>query len=123
MCFESIQALKQLGIRLSLDDFGTGHASLQHLLNMPINELKIDRSFVWTLTDKKSAVIVDAIISIASICKYDVVAEGVETEEQMHKLIGLGCRYFQGYLIAKPASLNSLLKTCDAINTKVHTLA
>lgn len=122
MCFESIQALKQLGIRLSLDDFGTGHASLQHLLNMPINELKIDRSFVWTLDDKKSAVIVDAIISIASICKYDVVAEGVETEEQMHKLSGLGCRYFQGYLIARPAPLDALLQTCQSINRKVRTL-
>lgn len=122
MCFESIQALKQLGIRLSLDDFGTGHASLQHLLNMPVNELKIDRSFVWTLNDKKSAVIVDAIISIANICKYDVVAEGVETEEQMQKMTGLGCRYFQGYLIAKPAPLAALLKTCQIINKKVRTL-
>ena len=115
ICFESIQAIRNLGVKLSLDDFGTGHASLQHLLNMPVNEIKIDRSFVWTLESEKSAVIVDAIVSIARICQYDVVAEGVETAEQLDKLIALGCRYFQGYLIAKPDSLDALLRFCHEV--------
>ncbi len=109
ICFESIQAIRNLGVQLSLDDFGTGHASLQHLLNMPIDEIKIDRSFVWSLENEKSAVIVDAIVSIAGICQYHVVAEGIETEAQLNKLAGLGCRYFQGYLIAKPDSFEKLV--------------
>ncbi|MEG3766049.1 EAL domain-containing protein [Alteromonas sp. 14N.309.X.WAT.G.H12] len=122
ICFESIQALRDLGVRLSLDDFGTGHVSLQHLLNIPINELKIDRSFVWSLDNEKSAVIVDAIVSIARICEYGVVAEGVETQEQLEKLIALGCRYFQGYLIAKPDSLEALLLCCRNVGGKISTL-
>ena len=112
ICFESIQAIRNLGVRLSLDDFGTGHASLQHLLNMPIDEIKIDRSFVWTLENEKSAVIVDAIVSIAGICRYHVIAEGIETDAQLNKLAALGCRYFQGYLIAKPDSFEKLVKIC-----------
>ncbi|MBU2976674.1 EAL domain-containing protein [Alteromonas sp. C1M14] len=122
ICFESIQALRSLGVRLSLDDFGTGHVSLQHLLNIPINELKIDRSFVWSLDNDKSAVIVDAIVSIARICDYGVVAEGVETQEQLEQLIALGCRYFQGYLIAKPDSLEALLVSCKNVRGTISTL-
>ena len=117
ICFESIQAIRDLGVQLSLDDFGTGHASLQHLLNMPIDEIKIDRSFVWTLDNEKSAVIVDAIVSIAGICQYHVVAEGIETEAQLNKLAGLGCRYFQGYLIAKPDSFEKLVVICSEVKS------
>jgi diguanylate cyclase (GGDEF)-like protein/PAS domain S-box-containing protein len=95
--------LKRLGIRLSIDDFGTGHSSLSYLKRLPIHELKIDRSFVMDLPDDvNDAALVDAILSVAHHLQLNVVAEGVETAAQLTFLIARGCQQFQGYHIGRP---------------------
>jgi diguanylate cyclase len=95
--------LRDLGVRLVLDDFGTGYSSLAYVQRFPIAMLKIDRSFVAELgEDGAGAAIVAAVASMAQGLGVDVVAEGVETEEQARLLEALGCRYAQGFLFARP---------------------
>lgn len=104
-----ISQLKALGLSLSIDDFGTGYSSLSYLKKLPIDELKIDQSFIRDLTiDRNDVIIVETIISIGQKFGFEVIAEGVETQEQYEKLILMGCEYFQGYLFGKPI-LPSLL--------------
>lgn len=106
---EKLQQLHQQGLRFALDDFGTGYSSLAFLKNVPIQVLKIDRSFVRDfLTDQTDYAIVDTIISMAKALKLTVVAEGVETEEQFNMLSWLRCDLFQGYLFGRPAAEFSL---------------
>jgi diguanylate cyclase (GGDEF)-like protein/PAS domain S-box-containing protein len=95
--------LKQLGVQLLIDDFGTGYSSLSYLHRFPTSGLKIDRSFVKGIDGSWSnAELVKTIISICQGMSMDVVAEGVETSEQMTKLIALGCKYGQGYFFSTP---------------------
>lgn len=101
---QKLQQLHQQGIRFALDDFGTGYSSLAFLKNVPIQVLKIDRSFVRDfLSDQTDYAIVDTIISMAKTLKLTVVAEGVETTEQFKMLSWLKCDLFQGFLFGKPA--------------------
>jgi EAL domain-containing protein (putative c-di-GMP-specific phosphodiesterase class I) len=98
--------LKAKGVRLSLDDFGTGYSSLAYLQRMPLDELKIDRSFVNSmLTDRNSATIASIIIDLANKLSLGVIAEGVETEEQRRFLADHGCINYQGYLFGRPQPL------------------
>jgi diguanylate cyclase (GGDEF)-like protein/PAS domain S-box-containing protein len=98
-----MEELKLLGIRLSIDDFGTGHSSLSYLKRLPIHELKIDRSFVTDLPhDTSDAALVDAILSVAHHLQLNVVAEGVETAAQLKFLKEHGCSHFQGYYLGMP---------------------
>jgi diguanylate cyclase (GGDEF)-like protein/PAS domain S-box-containing protein len=95
--------MKTLGVRLGIDDFGTGYSSLSYLQHLPFDVLKIDRSFVLELTAGKGSIdIVRAILALARSLKLDVIAEGVETEQQLFRLRKLGCTYFQGFLFSKP---------------------
>lgn len=90
-------------MRLSIDDFGIGYASLSYLKRLPIDELKIDRSFVANLAgDRTNAAIVESMIGIARAFLLQVVAEGVETQADADALWELGCRLHQGYLYARP---------------------
>ncbi|MDD4883546.1 EAL domain-containing protein [Sulfuricurvum sp.] len=99
--------LRALGIRMSIDDFGTGYSSLSYLKRLPFSTLKIDRSFVRDiLVDQDDAVMVETMISMASIFNMNVIAEGVETIEQFEFLERHRCRYFQGYLCSKPVQVN-----------------
>jgi diguanylate cyclase (GGDEF)-like protein/PAS domain S-box-containing protein len=99
----TMQALRELGLSLAIDDFGTGYSSLSYLKRFPINTLKIDQSFVRDLTiDSDDASIVQAIIAMGRQLDLHVVAEGVETEEQLEFLRQHGCGEIQGYLMSRP---------------------
>ena len=107
---EKMQDLRVYGISFSLDDFGTGYSSLAYLKNLPLSELKIDKSFVDDIeTDASDRKIVSTIMLLAQGLGLDVVAEGVETQGQLALLQQLGCRRFQGYLFAKPLPQQQLL--------------
>ena len=96
-------ALKALGVRLSLDDFGTGYSSLSMLKRLPLDQLKIDQSFVHDIDNRQDASIVQAIVAMGASLHLDVIAEGVETQDQRDALVRLGCHHFQGYLYGRPA--------------------
>ncbi|MBI5005795.1 MAG: EAL domain-containing protein [Nitrosomonadales bacterium] len=101
-----MDALKAIGVRFSMDDFGTGYSSLQYIKRLPIDQLKIDQSFVRDiLTDPGDAMMVQTIAGMAHNFGFDVIAEGVETQEQLAPLILRGCVSFQGYLFSKPLPL------------------
>jgi diguanylate cyclase (GGDEF)-like protein/PAS domain S-box-containing protein len=97
-----LRQLKTLGVRLSLDDFGTGYSSLSYLHRFPIDTIKIDRSFVSRMNSPKNSEIVQTIVTLAGNLGLKVIAEGVETREQIIHLTGLNCDLVQGYLLSKP---------------------
>ncbi|MGZ4976154.1 MAG: putative bifunctional diguanylate cyclase/phosphodiesterase [Methylobacter sp.] len=100
---EKMQLLKQRGIRFSIDDFGTGYSSLSYLKRLPIDQLKIDRSFVQDIGhNENDTAIVNTIISLAGNLRLEVIAEGVETQEQVDCLAASGCNAFQGYWFSRP---------------------
>lgn len=102
----NIRALRALGVRIAIDDFGAGFASLEYLRGFPFDIIKIDRSYVANLPDSKvDGLIVSALCEIARSLHIEVIAEGIETEEQLHFLEQCGCTGLQGYLLARPAPL------------------
>jgi len=112
---KKMHALKALGIRLSLDDFGTGYSSLSYLKQLPLDQIKIDQSFVRDITtDLSDAVMVQTIISLAKSFRLNVIAEGVETDAQLHFLKENGCMAYQGYLFSKPVPIEDF----DALLSK-----
>ena len=101
-----MQALKEQGVQFSLDDFGTGYSSLQYLKQLPLDQLKIDQSFVHDITtDNSDKAIVTAIIDMARHLELSVIAEGVETEAQRSLLQASGCLHYQGFLFGRPVPL------------------
>ncbi len=106
----SLVALKNLGLSLSLDDFGTGYSSLSYLRRFPIDELKIDRSFINDIhSNEDDAAIASAIVAMAHSLGLAVVAEGVECKEQADLLAGMGCSQAQGYFYARPMPAQAFL--------------
>lgn len=102
---ERMNQLRTHGIRFALDDFGTGYSSLQYLKKLPIDQLKIDQSFVRDITNNESdRAIVRTIIAMAHSLNLDVISEGVETEAQFKLLKELGCKRFQGFMFGLPVS-------------------
>ena len=103
-----LEELRKLGLTIAIDDFGTGYSSMSYLKFLPIDCLKIDRSFIMELDskdEKKSEALVDSMITLAENLGLEVVAEGVETEGQLEFLKQRKCRYIQGYLTGKPGPL------------------
>lgn len=108
---EAFSTLRRNGVRISIDDFGTGYSSLSYLKRFPIDKIKIDRSFVKDIvTDSDDSAIVKAIVSVAHSLNIKVVAEGVETEEQLQVLHTHGCDEWQGFAFLRPTPLNELAK-------------
>ncbi|MDQ7247402.1 EAL domain-containing protein [Dongia sedimenti] len=116
-----IKRCKQLGFRVSIDDFGTGYSSLGYLHRLPVDELKIDKSFVETMIiDHRSMAVVKAIVGLADGLDLDVVAEGIETKEQAEVLRELGCVYGQGYRFARPLTADQVMSSIAGEATKAR---
>jgi EAL domain-containing protein (putative c-di-GMP-specific phosphodiesterase class I) len=104
---QKMYALKKLGVQFSMDDFGTGYSSLSYLKRLPLDQIKIDQSFVRDIvTDKSDAIIIKTIIDMSKNFGLDVIAEGVETEEQLDILQLNGCLAYQGYYFGRPVPVS-----------------
>ena len=100
-----LNELREFGVKIYLDDFGTGYSSLSHLHKLPVDALKIDRSFVRTLAlGSDRPAIVESILALARTLNTSVVAEGIESDDQARELVRLGCTHAQGYLFSRPLS-------------------
>ena len=114
-----LKKIKELGILISLDDFGTGYSALSYLQKLPIDTLKIDRSFfVDVMENEKSKAMLNGIISLAQNIKVDVIAEGVEIVEQAEIVKEISCDYCQGYLFSKPMPAAETLIYCQTFESK-----
>jgi EAL domain-containing protein (putative c-di-GMP-specific phosphodiesterase class I) len=103
--YAALQRLHELGVGISIDDFGTGYSSLSYLRHMPVDVLKIDKSFIdEILHSAEQLALVEAIVNLARTLRLAVVAEGIEHPAHRFRLIELGCPYGQGYLFSKPVS-------------------
>ncbi|WP_179527061.1 EAL domain-containing protein [Ectopseudomonas composti] len=112
-----LEALKEMGVRIAIDDFGTGYSSLSYLKKLPIDVLKIDQSFVRDmLTDHSDAAIIEAIVHMGQALGLELVAEGVESEEQSRQLLALGCELMQGFHYCRPIPFEQLC-ACMGLTT------
>lgn len=117
---DTLNGLKELGVQLSIDDFGTGFSSLSQLKEFPIDRLKIDRSFIHKITeDKSDSSITKAVIAMSKSMEINVLAEGVETAEQLEYLIKNGCNEIQGYYISEPQTAEALEDEINSIQAVV----
>ena len=119
---EVLTRIKDIGFELSVDDFGTGFSSLSYLQKMPFDNLKVDQSFVQTSDTPSGRKIVEMIVNLGQTLGMNVIAEGVETREQLDLLRELGCQQVQGYLLAKPMSCDELTTWLANIKTQGITL-
>jgi EAL domain-containing protein (putative c-di-GMP-specific phosphodiesterase class I) len=103
-----LKELRDFGLKIYLDDFGTGYSSLSHLHKLPVDALKIDRSFVKSLLLPDRPAIVESILALARTLKTSVVAEGIEEDGQARELERLGCTHAQGYLFSRPLSTRAV---------------
>jgi len=106
---ERLKILKEKGIRIALDDFGTGYSSLNYLKKFPIDIIKLDRSFINAITDNRvDNILIKNILKLAADLQYEVIAEGIETPEQIQCLINYNCGYGQGYLLSRPHPIDKI---------------
>jgi len=118
---EVLNNLKALGVGLSIDDFGTGYSSLGYLKRLPVNVVKVDRSFVMDIPrDLDDMEITAAVIAMSHKLRYKVVAEGIETVEQYQFLRESGCDYGQGYFFSPPLSSDMLIDFCRQYQAEIE---
>jgi diguanylate cyclase len=111
----TLERLRELGIKLALDDFGTGYSALGYLTRVPVDVIKIDRSFIATVdSDRRSAALVKGILAISEGMQLRSVAEGIETQAQLASVRGMGCDYGQGYLLGRPVCAAEIGRLLDA---------
>lgn len=110
LTLENLQRIRALGVRLNIDDFGTGYSSLSYLADLPVDVLKIDKAFIDRLDSAKGRHLVQGIIAMAQAMNLQIVAEGIETSEQLALLRGMGCHIGQGYLLGRPAPITEVLQ-------------
>ena len=114
LVWADLRALRELGVRIAIDDFGTGYSSLSYLRQMPVDVLKIDKSFIDDiLVSEQQFALVEAIVSLAQTLRLLVVAEGIEDPGQMRVLAEMGCPYGQGYLFSRPVSADEIAAQLD----------
>jgi EAL domain-containing protein (putative c-di-GMP-specific phosphodiesterase class I) len=106
---EALQELKAFGVKVAIDDFGTGFSSMSYLQQLPLDRLKVDRSFVNEIMPGKSAFIAETIVTLGNKLGLSTIAEGIEKREQASYMLKLGCDEAQGYLFAKPMPFDQLL--------------
>jgi EAL domain-containing protein (putative c-di-GMP-specific phosphodiesterase class I) len=111
---ELLRQLRDFGVKIYLDDFGTGYSSLSHLHKLPVDALKIDRSFVKSLLLPDRPAIVESILALARTLNTSVVAEGIESDVQARELERLGCTHAQGYLFSRPISPRAVEELLEA---------
>ncbi|WP_415790607.1 putative bifunctional diguanylate cyclase/phosphodiesterase [Deinococcus saxicola] len=122
----ALRSLQRLGVEITIDDFGTGYSSLAYLRDLPIGCIKIDRSFIEDIAAPRRApqyavALITAIVGVAQTLDLQVVAEGIETQEQMEAVRGFGCDFGQGYYFARPLDTTRLTELLDHGRPKVHT--
>ncbi len=118
----NINVLREAGIRIALDDFGTGYSSLTYLLKIPVDKVKIDKSFVDKVATVQSAAVIQAIVALARAIGLKITAEGVETADQQRFLRAVGCHYLQGYLFAMAGSVDGITRILNE-QAVAHTAA
>jgi EAL domain-containing protein (putative c-di-GMP-specific phosphodiesterase class I) len=107
--WHDLRELRELGVRIAIDDFGTGYSSLSYLSQMPVDVLKIDKSFIDDiLHSNQQMALVETIVSLARTLDLDVVAEGIELDGHRQALVDMGCPYGQGYLFSRPATVDEI---------------
>src|SRR5450759_5263400 len=115
-----LERLARLGVAISVDDFGAGYTSLGQLKDLPVRELKVDRSFVTTMTeDRSNALIVHSVVDLGHNLGLTIVAEGVETAEALTALAGVGCDVAQGYHLARPMPVDAFDTWAAVFATRV----
>ncbi|MEJ2754530.1 MAG: EAL domain-containing protein [Gammaproteobacteria bacterium] len=118
-----LNRISDMGVHISMDDFGTGYSSLQYLKHFNLNTIKIDRSFVKDMkSESQNNFIIESIISIAKRLNLNLVAEGVESMDQLHHLVALGCDVFQGYYYSKPLPDDQVLAFADNLDEHLKRL-
>jgi EAL domain-containing protein (putative c-di-GMP-specific phosphodiesterase class I) len=116
-----LECLRDIGVRISIDDFGTGHSSLSQIRNIPLHELKIDKSFVMTMgDDSQNEAIVKTTVDLAHNLDLSVVVEGVEDEATMRRVAALGCEQAQGYFLSKPVPADKLEKWINEYQVVIY---
>lgn len=111
-----MKRLQEIGVKIAIDDFGTGYASITYLRQIRVDTIKIDRSFISTLPNNhEDGAIVSALITLARELKIQIIAEGVETQDQLEFLLSKGCKDFQGFYFSRPLQANKVYEFIGTI--------